>query len=89
LAIARYGLSNATPDKYVQFDLGGDLGCCAEIVTLFKNAGYAIEPTAPDLSHQNGPGEQPHQSIVESLCAMLGGTGLDLKFWPYAFEHYL
>jgi len=32
-----------------------------------------VEPTAPDSSHQNGPGEHPHQSIAESLCAMLGG----------------
>jgi len=61
------------------------LGCCTEVVTLF----HAIEPTAPDSSHQNGPGEQPHCSIAEGLHAMLGGAGLEPKFWPYAFEHYL
>jgi len=69
--------------------LGGELGQCAEVVTLFQNAGYAIEPTAPDSSHQNGPGERPHWSIAESLHAILGGAGLNPKFWSYAFEHYL
>jgi len=87
--LACYGASNAIADKYVQFDLGGELGRCAEVVTLFQNARYAIEPTAPDLLHQNGPGEHPHWSIAESLRAILGGAGLYPKFWPYAFEHYL
>jgi len=55
--LACYGLSNNIPDKYVWFDLGGELGCCADVVTLFQNASYAIKPTAHDSSHQNGPGE--------------------------------
>jgi len=46
--LAHYGLPNTVPDKYVWFDLGGELGHCTEVVTLFQNAGYAIEPTAPD-----------------------------------------
>jgi len=87
--LAQYGLPNSVADKYVHFDLGGELGHCMDIVKLFQQAGYAIKPTAPDSSHQNGPGEHPHQSIAEGLWAMLGGAALEPKFWPYAFEHYL
>jgi len=58
--LAQYGLPNSIADKYVRFDLGGELGCCTDVVKLFQQAGYAVEPTAPDSSHQNGPGECPH-----------------------------
>ncbi len=87
--LAQYGLSNSVADKYVCFDLGGELGHCTEVIALFQHAGYAVEPTAPDSSHQNGPGECPHHSIAEGLQVMLGGAALEPKFWPYAFEHYL
>jgi hypothetical protein len=43
----------------------------------------------PDSSHQNGPGEHPHQTIGDAIHAMLGGTSLPPKFWPYAFHHFL
>jgi len=58
--LAQYGLPNSVADKYVCFDLGGELGHCIYIVELFQQAGYAMELTAPDSSHQNGPGEHPH-----------------------------
>ena len=87
--LAQHGLPVDVPDKYVRFDLGGDLGRCSDVVTLFQQAGYAIEPTAPNSSHQNGPGERPHQTIGDAIRAMLGGAALPPKFWPYAFHHYL
>jgi len=65
--LAWYGLPNTVSDKYVRFDLGGELGWCTEVVELFHLAGYAIETTAPDSSHHNGPGKHPHCSIAEGL----------------------
>jgi len=62
--LAWYGLPNTVSDKY---NLGGELGWCTEVVELFCLAGYAIETTAPDSSHHNGPGEHPHCSIAEGL----------------------
>ena len=41
-------------------DCGGDMGLSAELVKLFENAAYAVEDTASNSSHQNGPGERPH-----------------------------
>jgi len=51
---------HSVPDKYVHFDLDGELEHCTKVVELFHQAGYAVELTAPDSSHQNGPGECPH-----------------------------
>ena len=88
--LALHGLPQDVPNKYVRFDNGGELGKCREVVDLFEKAGYHVEPTAPDSSHQNGPGERPHQTIGDAIRAMLvRGAGLPVKFWPYAFHHYL
>jgi hypothetical protein len=70
-------------------DGGGELGRCREILDTFANFGYQTQLTGPDSSHQNGPGEQPHQTIGDALHAMLTGADLRAAFWPYAFYHYL
>ncbi len=75
--------------KYVRMDLGGELGRCQEVLDLFTQAGYAVEPTAPNSSHQNEPVERPHRDIGNSIRAMLSGASLASRFWPYAFYHFL
>ena len=87
--LARHGLPVQAKDKYVRFDLGGEMGKSPEIVRLFERAGYSVEPTAPHSSHQNGPGERPHQTISDAIRTMLAGADLAPKFWPYAFHHFL
>jgi hypothetical protein len=77
------------PDKYVRMDGGGELGKCGDIHRTFANFGYAVELTGPDSSHQNGPGERPHQTTGDALCNMLSGANLQPNFWPYAFYHYI
>ena len=77
------------PDKYVRMDGGGELGKCRDIHQTFSNFGYAVELTGPDSSHQNGPGERPHQTIGDALRTMLSGANLQPNFWPYAFYHYI
>jgi hypothetical protein len=67
------------PDKYVRMDGGGELGKCRDIHRTFANFGYAVELTGPDSSHQNGPGERPHQTIGDALRAMLSGANLQTK----------
>ena len=75
--------------KYVCFDTGGDLGKSSAVISLFEEAGYQIEPNAPADSSSNGLGERPHRTIKDAMRAMLSGTGLDAKFWPFAFRHFL
>jgi hypothetical protein len=70
-------------------DGGGELGKCHEIRDTFTNFGYQVQLTGPDSSHQNGPGERPHQTIGDALRAMLTGADLRPSFWPYAFYHYI
>jgi hypothetical protein len=70
-------------------DLGGELGRCQEVLDLFTQAGYAVEPTAPNSSHQNEPVKRPHRDIGNSIRAMLSGASLAPRFWPYAFYHFL
>jgi hypothetical protein len=84
-----HGLPKDVPNKYVRMDNGGKLGNCCTVVDLFENAGYAVELTAPDSSHQNGPTKRPHQTIADAIHTMLGGAGLPPKFWPRAFYHFL
>jgi len=87
--LAKYGLLLSVSDKYVQMDQGGELGHYMDVVCLFEAAGYTIKCTAPDSSHQNGPGEHPHCTIGDAICMMLASAGLEPHFWPYAFCHFL
>jgi hypothetical protein len=87
--LAQHGLPQSIPHKYVRFDQGGELGRCTAVVDLFSSAGYQVETTAADSSHQNGPGERPHQTIADGMRSMLAGAAMPMKFWPYAFHHFL
>jgi len=59
------------------------------VVEIFERAGYAVEPTAPYSSTQNGPGERPHQTIAQGIRTLLGGAALPPKYWPYALNFFL
>ena len=87
--LAQHGLGPDVKDKYVRFDLGSELGRSQKVRELFEKAGYKCEPTAPNSSNQNGPGERPHRTIGDAIRAMLHGAGLDPKYWPYAFLHFI
>jgi hypothetical protein len=87
--LTTHGCSRDTPDKYVRMDLGGELGRSPKVHALFTQAGYSVEPTAPDSSHQNGPVERSNRDVGNAIRVLLGGAQLDARFWPYAFHHYL
>jgi hypothetical protein len=70
-------------------DLGGELVAARKSLTSLLRHGYAVEPTAPNSPHQNGPVERPHRDIGNSIRAMLSGASLVPRFWPYAFYHFL
>jgi hypothetical protein len=76
------------PAKFVRMDGGGKL-YYREIHETFNNFGYQVHLTGPDSSHQNSPGERPHQTIGDALRAMLTGANLRPSFWPYALYHYI
>ena len=67
---------------------GGELYHNPEVQKLFKLYGYTVNPTGADASRQNAV-EHYNLSIGNGIRALLIGANLDIKFWPYAFHHYL
>jgi hypothetical protein len=70
-------------------DQGGELYHNPQVRQLFRKYNYEIRPTGADASNQNGPVERAHRTVSNAIRALLHGANLDVKFWPYAFHHYL
>ena len=69
-------------------DQGGELYANPKVQKLFELYGYKINPTGADASRQNAV-KRHHLTVENGVCALLIGSGLSPKFWPYAFQHYL
>ncbi len=86
-------LTELTPNnekgKYATMDQGGEMARNGEIRQLFERHKYSIRPTAPGASHQNAPAERPIQTIGNALRVMLQGSAQPMKYWPYAFYHFI
>ena len=76
------------PNKYVFMDQGGELYRNPKVRQLFEIFGYKVNPTGADNSRQNAV-ERHHLTVENGVRALLIGANLDIKFWPYAFKHYL
>ena len=76
-------------DKYVFMNQGGELYSNPDIVNVFTQHRYEVNPTGTDSSHQNGPVEWAHRVIGDHVRALLIGADLHIKFSPYAFFHHL
>ncbi len=48
------------------------------------NAGYVLEPTAPDAAFQNGKAERPNQTLGKMVHLLLHSAGLGPKYWLFA-----
>ena len=70
-------------------DQGGELFNHPEVGNLFKKKGHDILPTGADNSHQNGPVKRSYRTLANTICVLLIGANIDIKFWPYAFYHAL
>ena len=69
-------------NKHIHIDQGGEINHNPDIVNLFKT----ISPVLI-LSHQISPFERAQRTIANSMRALLSGTNLGIKFWPFAFYH--
>lgn len=70
-------------------DQGGELFRNPKVRKIFEKRGFKIHPTGTDASHQNGPVERAHRTVAKGIQALLIGSNLDPKFWPYEFRHYI
>ena len=83
-------VSSDVKDRYVFMDQGGELYKSKAIRDLFeKEFDYEIRVTGTAAHHQNGLVERSNQIVDRAIRAMLIGAGLEIKFWPYAFYHFL
>ena len=73
-------------ERAIYLDQGGELFNHPKVQNMFKKKkDYDILPTGADNSHQNSPVAQGHLTLANTIRALLVGTNLDLKFWPFAF----
>ena len=73
--------------KYVYMDQGGELLNNPEVKNLLTKSGYTIHPTGTDASCQNVPAKRGHQTITDTVPALLTGENMSMKFWLCAFYH--
>ena len=74
---------------YVCLDQGGEMYSSTKVRKLFQRYGFTICPTSSDSSHQLGPVERTHLIVTNSVRAQLIGANIDIRFWPYCFNHTL
>ena len=73
--------------KVVVLDQGRELYINPVVVNIFQKYKYEVFPTGSDSSFQNGPVERAHFTIFMYTKDLYFGVALDVKFWPYAFNH--
>mgnify|MGYP000620620624 CR=1 FL=1 len=77
-------------DRYIFMDQGAELYRSKVIRDMFeKEFGYERQVTGAGTHHQNRLVERGNQTMDKAIRVMLIGAGLPVKFWPYAFQHFL
>jgi hypothetical protein len=70
-------------------DIGGKTGMNPGINDLLIRHGYVTRPTGAGASNRNPTAERPHQTIANSIKAMLFGANLPPEYWEYTFYFFL
>ena len=65
------------------------MGRNLEVQQLFSKHSYDIRPTTLDASHENALVERTHQTIGNSMRAILENASLPLKYWANEFYHFI
>ena len=76
-------------NKQIHLDKGGELFNNPYVKNLLHIFCYNLHPTGSDTSYQNGPVELDHTKLANYIKAMLTGTSLNIKFWPYSLYHVI
>jgi hypothetical protein len=85
----RISSSVGTRVKTILVDRGSELGRSLEFRHIVELHGYKLITSGPDKSSMNSLGERPHSTIGNALRSILHASGLDLRFWNFAFYHFI
>jgi hypothetical protein len=73
--------------KKICTDEGGELWGSHELQKAIRDAGYIMEPTAPNASFQNGVAERPNRTLADMMRSMLHAVHLGPEYWCWAMLH--
>ena len=76
-----------TGHRTIRTDKGGELWGSLQFRNVIHNAGYLLQPTAPDAPFQNGLAERPNRTLGNYMRCMLHAANLGPEFWSYALIH--
>jgi Integrase core domain. len=85
----RVAYSAGSRPKTILVDRGSELGQSTEFRSIADLHGYKTITSGPDKSSMNSLGERPHSTIGNAIRSILHSAGLDLKYWNYAFYHFI
>ena len=57
------------------------------LLVILERRSFKLCLTGSDNSHQLGPIERTHHTVANSIRAQLIGANIDIRFWPYCFDH--
>ena len=74
-------------NRTIRSDKGGELWGSESFRQVVLDAGYIMEPTAPDAAFQNGRVEKPNGTLAKTVRCLLYNAGLGPEFWSFALLH--
>jgi len=74
-------------NRTVRSDKGKELWGSDAFKQVVQEAGYIMEPTAPDAPFQNGRVENPNGTLAKTVRCLLYNAGLGPEFWSFALLH--
>jgi len=73
--------------RTIRCDKGGELWGSQAFRQVLLNAGYILEPTAPQAPYQNGKAERPNRTFGRMVNSLLHNAGLGPEYWSFALLH--
>jgi hypothetical protein len=73
--------------KWVRTDKGGELWGSHAYQKMLMEEGFIPEPTASDVSFQNGVAERPNCTLADMMRSLLHCAQLGPEYWSWAVLH--
>ncbi len=74
-------------NRSIRSDKGGELWGSPDFHKVVEEAGFLLEPTAPDAAFQNGKAECPNRTQGKMVRSLLHSASLGPEYWSFALLH--